>query len=596
MKLLTWQVICLGPILKIRDLRVTFASRSLEVEAVRGVSFELYPGETLGIVGESGSGKSVTARSIMRLLPSPQASIRGGEIVFLGDDLVQKTQTEMESIRGKDIGMIFQDPMTSLNPTIRIGEQIAETLIKHQKLPHRQAKEQAIEMLKLVGIREPERRYEQYPHEFSGGMRQRAMIAIALACRPALLIADEPTTALDVTIQAQILQVMKHMQQQFGTSIILITHDLGVVAGMCDRVAVMKEGEIVESGTVADIFEKARHPYTRKLLDALPQLHEKRKPTRQNSLSLNGKGERPLIEVRALKQFFDLGKGQVVRAVNDISFYINEGETLGLVGESGSGKSTTGRSILRLHEPTGGDVLYQGMALGRLSPKEMKQMRRYMQIIFQDPYASLNPRRKVKDIIGEALDIHKLYGSKLQRGKRVEELLELVGLDASFANRYPHEFSGGQRQRIGIARALAVEPRFIVCDEPLSALDVSIQSQIVKLLEDLQLRLGLTYLFIAHDLAMVKHISDRVAVMYGGKIVELAESEELYANPQHEYTKSLLSAIPVPDPKAEAFKGGQLTEDDSREEGETDKYQLENSRLIEVSRGHWVSVSANAYL
>ncbi|MFM9279574.1 ABC transporter ATP-binding protein [Paenibacillus jiagnxiensis] len=574
------------PILKIRDLRVAFAARSLEVEAVRGVSFELFPGETLGIVGESGSGKSVTARSIMRLLPSPPASIKGGEIVFLGDDLVQKTQTEMESIRGRDIGMIFQDPMTSLNPTLRIGEQIAETLIKHRKLSHREAKEQAIEMLKLVGIREPERRYEQYPHEFSGGMRQRAMIAIALACRPALLIADEPTTALDVTIQAQILQVMKHMQQQFGTSIILITHDLGIVAGMCDRVAVMKEGEIVESGTVADIFEKARHPYTRKLLDAIPRLHESKKPKRQASLSLSGKGERPLIEVRALRQFFDMGKGQVVRAVNDISFYINEGETLGLVGESGSGKSTTGRSILRLHEPTGGDVLYQGMALGRLSAKEMKQMRRYMQIIFQDPYASLNPRRKVKDIIGEALDIHKLYGSKLQRGKRVEELLDMVGLDTSFANRYPHEFSGGQRQRIGIARALAVEPRFIVCDEPLSALDVSIQSQIVKLLEDLQQRLGLTYLFIAHDLAMVKHISDRVAVMYGGKIVELAESEELYANPQHEYTKSLLSAIPVPDPKMESFKSRQLTE----EESVSDKYHLGSSRMIEISKDHWVAV------
>ncbi|MDP4098693.1 ABC transporter ATP-binding protein [Paenibacillus sp. P96] len=578
------------PILKIRDLRVAFASRSLEVEAVRGVSLELYPGETLGIVGESGSGKSVTARSIMRLLPSPPAAIRGGEIVFLGDDLLQKTQSEMENIRGRDIGMIFQDPMTSLNPTIRIGEQIAETLIKHQKLSHREAKDQAIEMLKLVGIREPESRYDQYPHEFSGGMRQRAMIAIALACRPALLIADEPTTALDVTIQAQILQVMKHMQQQFGTSIILITHDLSIVAGMCDRVAVMKEGEIVESGTVADIFEKAKHPYTRKLLDALPRLHESKKTRGQTSLGLSGKTERPLIEVRALKQFFDIGKGQVVRAVNDISFYINEGETLGLVGESGSGKSTTGRSILRLHEPTGGDVLYQGMALGRLSAREMKQMRRHMQIIFQDPYASLNPRKKVLDIIGEALDIHKLYGNKLQRRKRVEELLDMVGLDTSFAHRYPHEFSGGQRQRIGIARTLAVEPRFIVCDEPLSALDVSIQSQIVKLFEELQQRLGLTYLFIAHDLAMVKHISDRVAVMYAGKIVELAESEELYANPQHEYTKTLLSAIPVPDPKAEAFKSRQLLEEDSREERETDKYRLENSSMIEITKGHWVAV------
>ncbi|WP_313799944.1 ABC transporter ATP-binding protein [Cytobacillus sp.] len=573
-------------ILQVKDLRVSFLSREHEFEAVRGVSFEVKKGETLGIVGESGSGKSVTARSIMRLLPSPPSYLKEGEITFLGDNLADKTEKEMERIRGREIGMIFQDPMTSLNPTIRIGKQIAESLMKHQKLSKKEAKKQALDILKLVGIRNSEVRYHQYPHEFSGGMRQRVMIAIALACRPTLLIADEPTTALDVTIQAQILNLMKDMQERFGTSIILITHDLGVVAGMCDRVAVMKKGEIVETGTTEEIFENPKHPYTKKLLHALPRLDEKKKK-KPAPLILPGTDlTLPLLEVKSLRQHFDMGKGKVLRAVDDISFHIRAGETLGLVGESGSGKSTTGRAILRLHEPTGGDVLYQGMPVNRLSKSEMKMMRRHMQMIFQDPYASLNPRFKVLDIIGQALDVHKLYSSREERKKRVEELLEMVGLEAAHAERYPHEFSGGQRQRIGIARALAVEPKFIVCDEPLSALDVSIQSQVVTLLEDLQQRLGLTYLFIAHDLSMVKHISDRVAVMYAGKIVELAESEELYANPQHPYTKSLLSAIPIPDPKVEKLKKRVLLE----EQTEEDKYQLSNSKLVEISKGHWVAV------
>ncbi len=404
--------------------------------------------------------------------------------------------------------------------------------------------------------------------------------------RPALLIADEPTTALDVTIQAQILNLMKNIQERFGTSIILITHDLGVVAGMCDRVAVMKSGEIVESGTTEEIFDNPRHPYTIKLLNALPRLDEKKKTKPVSPILAGRDTSRPLVEVKSLKQYFDLGKGNVLKAVNNISFQIKEGETLGVVGESGSGKSTTGRAILRLHQPTGGEVLYQGMAVNRLTSSEMKVMRRHMQMIFQDPYASLNPRLKVVDIIGEALDLHRLTGSSSERLKRVEELLDMVGLDPAFALRYPHEFSGGQRQRIGIARALAVEPKFIVCDEPLSALDVSIQSQIVTLLEELQQRLGLTYLFIAHDLSMVKHISDRVAVMYMGKIVELAESEELYTNPQHAYTKSLLAAIPVPDPKIESKRMRAPLKDFS----DGDKYQVENSELVEVSRGHWVAL------
>lgn len=575
-------------LLQVNQLSVSFYSRDKEVEAVRNVSFEVRKGETLGIVGESGSGKSVTARTIMRLLPSPPSMVKGGEILFQGQNLAYKTEQEMEQIRGREIGMIFQDPMSSLNPTMRIGKQIEESLIKHRKLSKTEARREAIEMLRMVGIPYSEARYMQYPHEFSGGMRQRVMIAIALACRPSLLIADEPTTALDVTIQAQILHQMKELQLKLGTSIILITHDLGVVAGMCDRVVVMKEGEIVETGTTEEIFYSPKHPYTIRLLNALPRLDEKKKP-KPAPLIKRSAEDRPLLEVRSLKQYFDLGKGQIVKAVNDISFDIRAGETLGVVGESGSGKSTTGRAILRLNEPTGsgGEVLFKGIALNRLNRGEMKTMRRYMQMIFQDPYASLNPRLRIVDIIGEALDVHRIAGGKKERQKRVEELLDMVGLSPAHAMRYPHEFSGGQRQRIGIARTLAIEPEFIVCDEPLSALDVSIQSQIVKLLEELQQRLGLTYLFIAHDLSMVKHISDRVAVMYKGKIVELAESEELYENPQHAYTKSLLAAIPVPDPKVESRKMFTAVEESSK----ADPYGLERSSFVEVKKGHWVAIA-----
>ncbi|MCP1422424.1 peptide/nickel transport system ATP-binding protein [Paenibacillus xylanexedens] len=581
------------PLLKVNDLSVSFHSGESEFHAVREVSFEVRKGETLGIVGESGSGKSVTARSIMRLLASPPSQMKNGEILFKGVDLANKTQKEMESIRGRDMGMIFQDPMSSLNPTIKVGKQISESLIKHQKVSKREAKKQAIAMMERVGITRSEIRYNQYPHEFSGGMRQRVMIGIALACRPELLIADEPTTALDVTIQAQILNLMKDMQDQLGTSIILITHDLGVVAGMCDRVVVMKEGQIVETGTTTEIFANPKHPYTIRLLNALPRLDQKKKPKPVSLVPRDLEDDQPLLEVKSLRQHFNLGKGNTLKAVNDISFHIRQGETLGVVGESGSGKSTTGRAILRLHEPTGGDVLFKGVPLNRLSASEMKTMRRHMQIIFQDPYASLNPKMRIMDIIGEALDIHQLAGTASQREKRVEELLEMVGLDPTHAQRYPHEFSGGQRQRIGIARALAVEPEFIVCDEPLSALDVSIQAQIVQLLEELQQRLGLTYLFIAHDLSMVKHISDRVAVMYNGKIVELAESEELYSNPQHAYTKALLSAIPVPDPAVEAKKKRHVVKETTRENVEVeDRYNLEHSKWVEVTEGHWVAISS----
>ncbi|MFF2094152.1 ABC transporter ATP-binding protein [Paenibacillus sp. NPDC058174] len=579
----------MNALLQVNQLSVSFFTRDKEVEAVRNVSFEVGKGETLGIVGESGSGKSVTARTIMRLLPSPPSMVKGGEVLFQGKNLADKSDAEMEAIRGKEIGMIFQDPMSSLNPTMRIGKQIEESLIKHRKMGKAEARGEAIAMLKMVGIPNAETRYSQYPHEFSGGMRQRVMIAIALACRPSLLIADEPTTALDVTIQAQILNQMKVLQKELGTSIILITHDLGVVAGMCDRVVVMKDGEIVETGTTEELFANPQHPYTVKLLNALPRLDEKKKP-KPVPLVKRSEDDVPLLQVRSLRQHFDLGKGQILKAVNNISFDIRAGETLGVVGESGSGKSTTGRSILRLNEVTGGEVLYRGIPLQQLNRGEMKRMRRHMGMIFQDPYASLNPRLRVADIIGEALDVHGMSSGKEVRQKRIEELLDMVGLNASHAMRYPHEFSGGQRQRIGIARTLAVEPEFIVCDEPLSALDVSIQAQIVKLLEELQQRLGLTYLFIAHDLSMVKHISDRVAVMYKGKIVELAESEELYANPLHDYTKTLLAAIPVPDPKIESRKKLIV----STEASKADPYGLEHSSFLEVSKGHWVAVAGEA--
>ncbi|TYP76466.1 ABC transporter ATP-binding protein [Paenibacillus methanolicus] len=578
----------MSQLLQVHNLSVSFFAHGRETEAVRNVSFELARGETLGIVGESGSGKSVTARTIMRLLPSPPSMVKSGEVLFQGENLAEKTDAEMERIRGSEIGMIFQDPMSSLNPTMRIGRQIEESLIKHRKLKGREAREETIKLLDMVGIPDCVARYEQYPHEFSGGMRQRVMIAIALACRPSLLIADEPTTSLDVTIQAQILHELKTIQRQLGTAVILITHDLGVVAGMCDRVVVMKEGEIVETGATEQIFADPKHPYTKQLLQALPRLDEPKK-AKPPAPRVRSSDDVPLLQVRSLRQHFDLGKGQVVKAVNDISFHIEAGETLGVVGESGSGKSTTGRTILRLHEATGGEVLFRGIPLQGLNRTELKTMRRHMGIIFQDPYASLNPRLRVADLIGEALDVHGLAKGRKERQRRIDELLEMVGLQASHAQRYPHEFSGGQRQRIGIARTLAVSPEFIVCDEPLSALDVSIQAQIVNLLEDLQQQLGLTYLFIAHDLSMVKHISDRVAVMYRGRIVEMAESEELYSNPLHAYTRSLLSAIPVPDPAVESRKQPPV-----RAEADIpDPYGLEHARFVEARPGHWVAVAAN---
>lgn len=571
-------------LLQLENLSVSFSTGSKIQKVVSDVSFDIKSGETVGIVGESGSGKSVTARSIMQLLANNATIHPESQIHFRGTNLLKLPEDKMRKIRGNDIGMIFQDPMTSLNPTMKIGSQISETIRFHEGGSRRKAEKRSKEMMELVGIPNVDVRYNQYPHEFSGGMRQRIMIALSLACNPKLLIADEPTTALDVTIQAQILDLLKDIQTQLGTSILLITHDFGVVANVCDRVVVMQEGKIVEKGNTQEIFENPQKLYTQSLLDAIPDLYEEKSAASRKKLSTIHSGEKDkLLEIRSLSKHFPHGRGSLLKAVNTVSFDLFKGETLGLVGESGSGKSTTGRTILRLLEASEGEAIFEGFDLHRLSKKEMKDMRKYVQIVFQDPYASLDPRKKIEDIIGEALDIHHLTPKKEQRKERIEELLELVELDRSFSQRYPHEFSGGQRQRIGIARALAVDPSFIVLDEPLSALDASVQSKIVDLLENLQEKLNLTYLFIAHDLAMVKKISDRVAVMYQGTIVELADSEELFANPIHEYTKKLLSAIPIPNPHTLAVK-----EKEEASSTLTKEVDLETQTFKEIKPNHWV--------
>ncbi|CAH2714950.1 Vitamin B12 import ATP-binding protein BtuD [Neobacillus rhizosphaerae] len=652
-------------ILDVKNLQVSFDTYAGEVKAVRGVSFHLNKGETLAIVGESGSGKSVTSKSLMKLIPNPPGRITSGEILFDGKNLVTLTEKQMQNIRGSDISMIFQDPMTSLNPTMTIGKQIMESIIKHQKLPKKKAKEKTIELLEMVGIPNAVMRISNYPHQFSGGMRQRVVIAMAISCNPQILIADEPTTALDVTIQSQILELLKNLQKKMETSIIFITHDLGVVANIADRVAVMYAGKIIEIGTVNEIFYNPQHPYTWGLLGAMPNviyrgeelitipgtppdllnppkgdafaarnkyameidfrieppmfkvsdthyaatwlLHEKapkvilpedlkkqgqslpNEKSRERLLKKTDKKEK-LLEIKNLKQYFPIGKKQSVKAVDGLSFDIYKGETFGLVGESGCGKSTTGRTISRIYNATDGEILYNNESIfGRKPGSELQKLNQKIQMIFQDPYSSLNPRLTVADIIAEGMDIHELYTNKKERMERVYELLETVGLNREHANRYPHEFSGGQRQRIGIARALAVNPEFIIADEPISALDVSIQAQVVNLLKRLQKEKGLTYLFIAHDLSMVKYISDRIGVMYKGRIVELAESDELYQNPLHPYTKSLLSAIPIPDPNTERTRRRIKFDDKLSRNGE------EEPVLREVKKGHWVACTEQEY-
>ena len=568
--------------------RLSFFTPAGEVKALNDVSIHVKEGEVLGIVGESGSGKSVTAYSLMGLTAYPGRLI-GGTLEFNGHKINEMTEKEMRKIRGNEVSIIFQDPMTSLNPVYTIGNQIEEVILLHTDKKKKEAHERAKELLTLVGINEPEKRLKQYPHELSGGMRQRVMIAIALACEPKLLIADEPTTALDVTIQAQILELMMELKDKLGMAIIMITHDLGIVASMCEKIAVMYAGRIVEYGTTDEIFYEPKHEYTKGLLRSIPKLdareHEKLVPIEGTPIDLlnppkgcpfaprcNNCMKICLREMPPVTTFGDVhytqcwmnqkaqmeggetgGKNKrYVKAVDDVSFYVNKGETLGLVGESGCGKTTTGRTLLRLYEPTAGKIIYDDQVIFDGEKKiavDMLPYRKKMQIVFQDPYASLDPRMTVADIIGEAIDIHKLAANKQERYDIIIEMLRRVGLNSEHANRYPHEFSGGQRQRVGIARALAVNPQFIVCDEPISALDVSIQAQVINMFEDLQQELGLTYLFIAHDLSVVKHISNRIGVMYLGKLVELADSYELTTHSVHPYTKSLISAIPIADPK-----------------------------------------------
>lgn len=548
------------PLLDIKNLKTYFHTRAGTTKAVDDISFSLEKGEILGIVGESGSGKSVTCHTLLGLLPQPPAKIEGGTIPFDGTDLLQVDQELLRNIRGKRISMIFQDPMSCLNPYLRIIDQVAEPLLAHDSsVSKEEAKQKAIEMLQKVGIRDAESRAHSYPHEFSGGMRQRVMIAMALITHPDILLADEPTTALDVTVQARILKLLKELRSELDVSVIFITHDLGVVAEIADRIVVMFRGKIVEQGTVKEIFESPKHPYVKGLLACRPTFETNSKvlPTVEDflegrSVHLEQK-EKPtdlenienLIEVKNLNvEFYSKKDHQTIKAVDDVSLNIPKGKTLGLVGESGCGKTTTGRAILQLVRPKSGDVLYDNHNLCHLTSEAMLPFRKKLQIIFQDPYASLNPRMTIEQALSEPMKFHNTSLSRSDIREKVVSLLEEVGLGADFLMRYPHEFSGGQRQRICVARALVVEPEFIVCDEAVSAMDVSIQAQVLNLLNQLQESRNLTYLFISHDLSVVKYISDYVAVMQSGKIIEQNTAEELYHNPQQNYTRELLEAVP----------------------------------------------------
>ena len=601
-------------LLEISGLKTYFHSDAGTVKAVDDLTVRIRQGQTLGLVGESGSGKSVTSLSIMRLLPDVGASIEGGKIVFLGKDLVQLPRADMRHMRGKDLSMIFQEPGTSLNPVYRVGDQVAEVILLHEKVSRREALDRARRLFEEVGIPNPIPSLEKYPHEMSGGQKQRVMIAMALACNPRLLIADEPTTALDVTIQAQILDLIRKLRDERGMSILFITHDLGVIAEIADEVAVMYRGKLVEYDSVANIFANPKHPYTKGLLACRPRLDTTRRrlpvvsdymntttdangqlvitektlsPERLSQIEGRGRGrllhpvselarlsaetetklaasatagsvtdqnvpegQLPLLRVENLQVYYPIKKGLLRRvvgytkAVDGISFNVYKGQTLGLVGESGCGKTTTGRAILRLLPITGGTVTFDGTNWTRLGGAELRRERRRMQIVFQDPYSSLNPRMTVEAMITEAMGVHRIGSGAQDRRNRAAQLLEEVGLLAEHLQRYPHEFSGGQRQRLCIARSLAVEPDFLICDESVSALDVSVQAQVLNLLKDLQERRGLTYVFISHDLSVVKFMSDMMAVMNAGKIVEYGPSDSIYANPQNEYTRKLIAAIP----------------------------------------------------
>ncbi|MCZ6566215.1 MAG: dipeptide ABC transporter ATP-binding protein [Gammaproteobacteria bacterium] len=551
------------PLLRVENLTTIFETSRSTMAAVKNVSFNVKAGETFALVGESGSGKSITALSVIRLLPDA-AKVTAGTVKFDGTDLLMLPERDLRDIRGSGISMIFQEPMTSLNPVVKVGKQISEVLMRHQSMSKAQARQRALDLLDAVKIPKPGYAIDTYAHELSGGMKQRVMIAIALACEPKLLIADEPTTALDVTIQAQVLDLINDLQQQFKMAIIFITHDLGVVKQVADHVAVMKEGEIVEQSSNEVFFTSPQHPYSWELFAALPTMEKRGQPL----LASHGKQKtQPVsyvaepndtLRVNDLKVHFPIRKGFLkrvvghVKAVDGVSLEIPKGKTIALVGESGSGKTTVGKGILRLVQPTAGEVTYLGLPIHNLDRKQLLGQRANLQIIFQDPYSSMNPRMLVGEIIEEGMKALKVIDDAKARKVRVLELLEQVGLDKDTHLRYPHEFSGGQRQRICIARALAVNPKIIICDEPTSALDVSVQAQILDLLNDLQNQYGISYLFITHNMSVVAYFADRVAVMYQGKIVEQGDVEQVLTNPTHEYTKALLSAVPKLVPPVQA--------------------------------------------
>jgi peptide/nickel transport system ATP-binding protein len=576
-------------LLEFKNLVTEFHTEGTTVKAVNGVSFTLNKGETIGIVGESGSGKSVTSLSAMRLIPSPPGKISGGEIIFhqndgTATDLLAISEEEMRKFRGNDIAMIFQEPMTSLNPVFTCGDQVMEAIMLHQKLDKKAAKALTISLFEEVQLPTPERIFSTYPHQISGGQKQRVMIAMAMSCQPSVLIADEPTTALDVTVQKTILHLMQNLQKEHDMGIMFITHDLGVIAELADKVVVMYKGNIVEQGNVWDIFTNPKHPYTKGLLACRPPLDKRYTflPTVSDFMKIDESGEiidngisvadftkdlaipeservarhkvlygqEPIMQIKNLKTYFPIRNGffggvsDHVKAVDNITFDVYPGETLGLVGESGCGKTTCGRTIIRLEEPTEGQMIYKGKDIAKMNAEELRTFRKDVQIIFQDPYSSLNPRMTIGNAIMEPMQVHGILENDEQRKKKVEELLTRVSLDPAHFYRYPHEFSGGQRQRIGIARALAVNPKFIICDESVSALDVSVQAQVLNLLNELKEEFGLTYIFISHDLSVVKYMSDRMVVMQEGKIEEMGDADQIYNNPGTEYTQKLIDAIP----------------------------------------------------
>ena len=602
------------PIASVRNLRVEFQTKGGVVAGVKDVSFDVQPGETVCIVGESGSGKSVSSLSLMRLIEYGGGKIAGGELIFNRKtggkaDLIDQDQSAMRDIRGNEIGMIFQEPMTALNPVFTISQQLTEGLRKHMGMTKVQARERALELLKQVRIPEAEKRLDQYPHELSGGMRQRVVIAMALACEPRLLIADEPTTALDVTIQAEILALINRLKDETGTAVMFITHDMAVVAQIADRVVVMYRGEKVEEGTVTEIFQNPQHDYTKALLAAVPKLGEMTGKTNPEPLKIMGQvggntapiegSDEVLLTVEGLTTRFPVRTGILrrvsaqVHAVEDLSFTINKGQTLSLVGESGCGKSTAGRSVLRLVEPTSGKIDIGGTDIMGLSQADLRDARRHMQMVFQDPFASLNPQMQLRDQVAEPMrNFGTATGSELD--DRVANLFDRVELPRSFLQRYPHELSGGQRQRIAIARALALNPKLIVADEAVSALDVSVQAQVLNLMMELQADLGVSYLFISHDMAVVERVSHTVGVMYLGRLVELGPRAAVFENPQHAYTRALMSAVPIADPTVRKLERD-LNFKPIPSPIHPNGYMPEPSEYIETSPGHFVLSTDSGY-